>query len=247
MSVWVYTICKDEAEMLPWFLRHYEKFADRIIVYDEQSKDGTREILQRHPRVEIREWVGRGLDDEMFTHYVNTIPAEAAGKADWVMFPDVDELLYSPNIEHVLKNASEDMILAHGLALISTGLKWSGLSDRQLYEVVKTGYPQPNYDKYICWRPHVKVTHTIGRHTYPPDWPRCEGVKGMIPKLKLFHCHHVWGVEHTKRINARNMERAVNKKFAWNYSESNNTSGQVGTEAWVGRLIDNNLLYDIIS
>lgn len=247
MSVWVYTICKDEVEMIPWFLRHYETFADRIIVYDEQSKDGTREILQRHPKVEIREWKGRGLDDEMFTHYVNTVPDEAAGRADWVMWPDVDELLYSPNIEHVLNNASEDMILARGLALIAHPNKKPIGGGIQIYDAIKTGYPQPNYDKYICWRPQIKVAHTIGRHTYPPDWPRCDGVKGMIPKLKLFHCHHVWGVEHTKRINARNMDRAVNKKFAWNYSPAHNTQEQVGTEAWVSHLIKNNLLYDVVN
>src|SRR3990172_147094 len=185
MRVFVYTICKDEVDMIPWFLRHYETFAERIIVYDEQSKDGTREILMRHPKVEIREWTGRGLDDEMFTHFVNTVPAEAAGHADWVMWSDVDELLYNPNISHVLKNANEDMILARGYALIS-GEKGMYVN-HQLYHCVRTGYQQPNYDKYICWRPQIKVAHTIGRHTYQPDWPRCEGMKGMIPKLKLFH------------------------------------------------------------
>jgi len=246
LKIWVYSICHNEAEILPWYLRHYETFADRIIVYDEQSTDGTREILKAHPKVEVREWPHKGLDDVKFTHHINSAYHEAVGQADWVCWPDCDELLYSPNIHHVLTHAKEDMILARGFALISTGLKWSGLSDRQIYEVVKTGYPQPNYDKYICWRPECNVTHNIGRHT-DAGYPHCSGRLGIIPKLKLFHCHHVWGVEHTKRINQRNMDRAVVKQFAWNYSQKHNTHTQVGTEAWVRHLIENNLLVDVVS
>jgi len=211
MKVWVFTICKDEVDMIGWFLRHYETFAERIIVYDEQSTDGTREILKAHPKVEVREWPHKGLDDVQFVHCINSAYHEAAGKADWVIWPDVDELLYSPNIEYVLNSAKEDMILATGYALISRYEKRVGYKPgSQLYEVIRTGYPQPNYDKYICWRPHVQVTHNIGRHT-DSGYPHCSGVLGTIPKLKLFHCHHVWGVEHTIKVNARNLDRAVVK------------------------------------
>lgn len=248
MKVWVFTICKDEVEILPWWLRHYETFAERIIVYDEQSTDGTRKMLLAHPKVEVREWPHKGLDDVKFVHCINSAYQEAAGKADWVMWPDVDELLYSPNIEHVLKNAKEDMILARGYALIESRERWffpEGTT-QQIYEIVSNGYPQSNYDKYICWRPHVKVTHNIGRHT-DAGFPHCSGTRGIIPKLKLFHCHHVWGVDHTRKVNARNMERAVVKQFAWNYSPQHNTPNQVGTEAWVRHLIDNNLLFDVVS
>lgn len=233
--------------MIVWFLRHYETFAERIIVYDEQSTDGTREVLLANPKVEVREWPHKGLDDVKFVHCINSAYHEAAGKADWVMWPDVDELLYSPNIEHVLKNAKEDMILARGYALISKLPYQKGLMiGGQLYNLVQTGYPQSNYDKYICWRPHVKVTHNIGRHT-DAGFPHCSGTRGIIPKLKLFHCHHVWGAEHTRKVNARNMERAVVKQFAWNYSPQHNVHTQVGTEAWVRHLIDNNLLFDVVT
>jgi glycosyltransferase involved in cell wall biosynthesis len=248
MKVWVFTICFNEAEILPWWLRHYETFAERIIVYDEQSTDGTREILKAHPKVEVREWPHKGLDDVQFVHCINSAYHEAAGKADWVMWPDADELLYSPNIEHVLKSAKEDMILSRGYALISNNFThvephvWNQL---QLYQVVKSGYPQSNYDKYICWRPHVQVTHNIGRHT-DAGYPHCSGQLGIIPKLKLFHCHHVWGVEHTIKVNARNLDRAVVKQFAWNYSPAHNKPEQVGTEAWVKYLIENNLLFDVV-
>lgn len=247
MKVWVYSICKDEGEMIMDYLNHYGSFAEKIIVYDEQSTDGTREMLLANPKVEVREWPHKGLDDVKFVHCINSSYHEAAGKADWVMFPDIDELLYSPNIEHVLKNAKEDMILARGFALIHDGKQvLTTKSGHQIYDIIKTGYPQSNYDKYICWRPHVQVTHNIGRHS-TDGYPHCSGVVGTVPKLKLFHCHHVWGVDHTRKVNARNMERAVVKQFAWNYSPQHNTPNQVGTEAWVRHLIDNNLLFDVVS
>lgn len=245
MSITVLTICKDEREMIPFFLAHYSTFADRIIVWDEQSTDGTREIIKAHPKAELREWPHKGLDDQRFIHAVNSYYREFQDST-WVMWPDVDEFLYHPNMLKLLSESQEPMIAATGYALISKDGFPRGAG--QIYEQVKTGFPQPNYDKIICWRPQFLVQHTIGRHTYPGQWPKCNGQPlSPKPKLKLFHCHHVGGVEHTRQINARNHKRAVDKRYSWNYHEEHNKKEQVGTVAWVEDLLARDALYDVVS
>jgi len=57
MRVHVYTICWNESRVIDYFLRHYEPIAERIVVYDEDSTDDTREILTAHRNVELRRFV----------------------------------------------------------------------------------------------------------------------------------------------------------------------------------------------
>lgn len=244
-KVWVYSVCWNEVQMMPFFLRHYATFADKIIIYDEQSTDGTRELIKACPRAELREWPHRGLDDDRFIEAVNTRYKEARGKADWVIFADTDELLYHPEPLRVLSVAKEDMLPAIGYALIST-TGWP-TGDGQLYELVRTGIRQDNYDKSIIWRPSVDVVHTHGRHSPNKSWPNCSGVRSFNPQFKLLHCHHVGGAEDTAVKNQRNFVRANNKKFAWNYDpHHNNDPKQNGSVAWVADAVNNNKLIEIM-
>lgn len=234
MKVWIFTICWNESRMAPWFLRHYAPWVDRIVVYCEPSTDGTESILRACPKVDLRIWPYKGLDDEKFMQIVNSVWLLAKGHADWCAFVDMDELLWHPDMPALLHRTDCDLIQAKGYALISpTG--WPEDDGKsQLYDLVKTGVPQWNYDKAILQRAGVPVTQTIGRHVYDGQWPRHRGRLCKDTGLKLFHCHHVGGVEDTKLRNARCYARAVNKKYAWNYDDSHNTDPkQVGTVEWV--------------
>ena len=42
MTIWLYCICRNEARLMPYLLRHYETFVDKLIFYNDQSDDGTR-------------------------------------------------------------------------------------------------------------------------------------------------------------------------------------------------------------
>lgn len=229
--------------MMPYWLRHYSTFAEKLIVYDEQSDDGTRELVAACRKAELREWPHKGLDDEKFIAAVNAC-RDMEGPADWIIWADVDELLYHPDILSVLGSAREDMILAAGYALISPN-GFPKDDGRQLYEQVPTGIPQSNYSKLLCWRFWLPVKHTIGRHTMGNDWPKTLGKRGTVPRLKLFHCHHVGGVEFTREQNTRNYGRAVDKRFAWNYTPEHDKPEQVGSVAWVRDAIENGKLREV--
>jgi predicted SAM-dependent methyltransferase len=54
-------------------------------------------------------------------------------------------------------------------------------------------------------------------------------------------------VEYTEKVNSRNFSRAVNKRYAWNYTPEHNRVEQVGSAEWIRDLIDRNLLYDVVT
>jgi glycosyltransferase involved in cell wall biosynthesis len=54
MKIWAYAICWNEEVMLPYYLKHYEKFCEKIIIYDNMSTDNSRNIIKNHPLCEIR-------------------------------------------------------------------------------------------------------------------------------------------------------------------------------------------------
>ncbi len=235
----------NEAGFLPYFLRHYSSFADKIVVWDEHSTDGTREIIEACPKAELRGWPHRGLDDEKFMDAFNRAYLEFRGEYDWIIFADCDEILWHPDMRKLLSETKADMLQAVGYGMITE----SGIPkfDGQIYDRIKTGIRQPNYDKYLLHRTGVDIVHQHGRHTYGMDWPKCSGVKAAPADLKLLH-YHYFGVEHTAARNRRNFARAADKRFAWNYSsETEKDPKQVGTVAWVNDAILNKRLVDVFT
>ncbi len=55
MRVHVHAIISDEEIMLPYFLRHYETFCEKIFLRIMPSVDRTVEIAIEHPKVSIVE------------------------------------------------------------------------------------------------------------------------------------------------------------------------------------------------
>ena len=54
MIIHLYTISWNEARLLGYFFRHYDRWVDRYFVHDDGSTDGTLEILRSHPKVVVR-------------------------------------------------------------------------------------------------------------------------------------------------------------------------------------------------
>jgi glycosyltransferase involved in cell wall biosynthesis len=248
MKLWTFGIIRNEVALLPWFVRHYSQFAERMIFWDDKSTDGSVEFLKAQPNCEVRPWpFDTGLDDEKFTDAANWWYKEAHGNADWVAWVDCDELLYAPDMRSILENAKGDVIPSTGYALISKHGMPTDDGHSQIYDLVKTGAPQPNYNKRILWRPEISILHANGRHYYEGKFPLHSGVECRDYGVKLLHLHHIDGVAGTLERNARNYERAHKKHLAWNYdAEHNFDPNQVGSVAWVERLIATNALVNVI-
>ena len=53
-TIHLYTNSWNEMRMLGFFFRHYDPFVDRYVFFDDNSDDGTLDVLRAHPRVVIR-------------------------------------------------------------------------------------------------------------------------------------------------------------------------------------------------
>lgn len=49
MNIHLYCICRNEAPLMPYFLRHYSHWVDRMTFLDGGSNDGTRGIISDCP------------------------------------------------------------------------------------------------------------------------------------------------------------------------------------------------------
>lgn len=245
MRIWLFSIWYNEIRTLPYFLRHYAPWVDRLIIYvDLKTNDGTLEELKKHAKVEVRAWPhNTGLDDEQFIQTCNHWPNIEGRKngLDWVGFVDADELLWHPNPKELLNTTSTDIIRSKGYALINPG-GWPVDDGRQIYEQVQTGVVQENHSKFLIWRPGFDICHHHGRH----DTPAYGGRIDRTFRMRNFHLHHLGGVEGTRKRNDQNVARAHDKKFAWNYSEESEQKRYGGTVNWVRDVIEGKQLISVM-
>jgi hypothetical protein len=165
----VYALCWNEILILPYFLRHYEQFAERIFVWDDKSTDGSRELLLSHPKVTLLDPMFEGADDDysryvLFPQYIEL----STGKADWVMIVDIDEFVYHENLTQQLQRLYDegaDVIRPVGFTMMADSLP---KTDGQIYDAIKMGMRDRNFDKKVIFRPEVDILFTPGRHRI--DW-----------------------------------------------------------------------------
>lgn len=104
MKINVITVTKNEGRILPFFLDHYSKFCDSIMICDGHSTDNTIEIVSQYPKAKLVYLDdGKELDDLTLLNIRNEYYKQFKDQFDWQIVCDVDEFLYHPNILDVLK------------------------------------------------------------------------------------------------------------------------------------------------
>ncbi len=184
----VYSIMWNEEFLLPYFLRHYETFADKIFIIDDNSTDRTAEIAKAHPKVEvIKYWYTRGFNDEDHSScFLEAYQKYSRGKADWVMCVDGDEFIYNKNMPKALSNAEAKgifIIRTTGFAMVSQFLPEK---QGQIYEECFNGIRSMNFDKPTVLKPELDVLFDPGRHQI-----RNADIKPQKAKLSLLHYRHI--------------------------------------------------------
>lgn len=219
MKVIIMMLCYNQADILPFTLRHYSYFADEINVWDDASNDGSREILQAHPKVVLRDWPhpGSGINEDLFLSHAYDWYPKARGLFDWVMWVDPDEIIYAPDIKEILERelaSGTDVIQTRGYNMTGKGLPKD--DGRQIWEILKTGTSAPIYSKPVVFRPEVELRWNRGKHALES----CSG-KISEPLLKLLHYRYL-GARYTRLKNAKNYDRCGgvggDKGAAWSCS-----------------------------
>lgn len=222
MIIWLYCICRNEAQMMPYFLRHYSTFVDRMVFYDDWSIDGTRNIILSHKKTELRNWPGtHGIVDDEFTDFANEQWKEARGHAEWVIWVDADEFLYHPNIIGLLEQYLKDGVEVpriQGFTMLSDGPP-SGSG--QIYDEIKTGVSDACWSKHVIFR--GQIYWEPGRHAI--NLHLCNPRMSPTVELKLLHYRGL-GLAYVAERHARNWNRVPDKcrqrNFGTNCSPDHN-------------------------
>jgi glycosyltransferase involved in cell wall biosynthesis len=189
----VLCVMHNEERLLPYFLRHYETFADRIVIIDDHSTDRTVELARAHPKVEIQYLVhDRGaLNDEatnvFYQHYARTI---SRGVADWVINIDADEFVYHPAMVEYLqleRERGKRLLCPEGYDMIAETFP---TTTGQIYDEVRDGYRRGLYDKPVVFDPTANIVFDRGRH-----FVKETDVPVRRSQLKLLHFRYL-GREH---------------------------------------------------
>lgn len=200
MTINVYSIVWNEEFMLPHFLKHYEKYADKIFIIDDHSTDKTAEIAKAHPKVKYSLYQHEGLNEDEFNDtfyefYKNN-------PSDWAIVVDGDEFVYGletlgDELPGVLKTKGQMMIGQTGRLEDCKKVRMS------------------TFDKPIVFDPSLDVRFGDGRHTV--------SLPAQESKLELLHYKYPSREIYLRRaldcypriMNAQHMSYRIKRGLDW--------------------------------
>lgn len=212
--LWILATCRNEAHIIPFFLRHYAAFADQILIWDDKSDDGSRELLAASPKVQLADWGhDNGLDDHWAHKFWYGKLKDCREHVQWVALVDMDEFIWAADTEEVFAKVQDyDVGRTSGFNMVGDGFPKD--DGRQIWEIHPWGVKSPIYSKPILVRPDADVNWNYGRHAI-------EGGAARVtpePVMKLLHYRYMGG-DYTASRNGRNYERCNlnggDKSFAW--------------------------------
>jgi glycosyltransferase involved in cell wall biosynthesis len=199
----VYTLTYNEEFMLPHFIRHYRSMFPgcRIIIYDNESTDETRNIAFANG-CEIRiNSTGGKLNDVRYLEIKNNCWKDA--ETDWVFVGDCDEHLNIDDNE--LKRQDRQ-----GASFIrANGWNMVNMKDDMNFDGIVHGVRAKSYDKiYLFNRAMIRETN------YSP------GCHGANLVGKIHESSHTYELFHYKYVNPEFMVKR-HAEFASRLSDVN--------------------------
>ena len=203
MPIWLFCVCRNERLMLPYFLKHYVTWVDKLIFYDDKSDDGTRKLISECTKAELRDWPGTtGLDDAAFLDFAHEAWKEARCNAEWVIYVDADELLYHEDMLTLLRTYLADGVEVPQIRGYTMFSREFPTTTGQIYDQVRAGVPDDVWNKPAIFR---RFMHwTMGRHGL--DFTKFSPRSSPTAEIKLLHYRGL-GAEYVRWRHARNWER----------------------------------------
>ena len=212
MKIYLYSVCFNEEVMLPYFLKYYSTFVNKITIYDNMSTDNSVNIMKQYGVEIIPFNYNNEFCERYLTHVRNTCYLNS--DADLVIICDIDEIIYHPNILSEFKS-----MISNGFTIIKpTGFQM--LSEilpstiGQIFEEIINGIPDNMYSKPCIFNPKkVIINLHVGSHG---AYPVGEVKLNNDNNLKLLHYRHISrNYEINKNLNLANRTSKLSKDMKW--------------------------------
>ena len=217
MKIDLYAVCHNEQDILPFFLRHYERFVDRMFIYDNQSDDRSPILLKSHPKVVYHCCdTNNQFREDWITEMKNKAWKDHSMDADYVIVVDIDEFVYHPHLATILKQyyaSGIECVHTYGYNMVADAFPPLD-ADRQIYDDIRSGTPESSFDKVCIFDPKkIDIQYYPGCHS-------CRGIIGArYPRRRVVKLLHYKFVDFHRLVNRcasrqlRNSE--INKKMNW--------------------------------
>lgn len=178
-----FIICWNESETIGFTIDHYEKFCDRITIYDNYSTDNSVSIAKSRGCRVIKFGTPGILDDSEYLKIKNHCYKDS--KAKWVIVCDADEILWHPEIERVLSESKGTLFNTIGWEVYSHEMPSKSFLELQ------RGIPNDDYSKRVIFSPSIDINYVYGCHIAKPAGP----IEPCKEQLTLFHYRNIGGPE----------------------------------------------------
>jgi hypothetical protein len=169
----VYSLCWNEVRLLPHYLKHYGSIAERFIIHDDGSTDGSWEMLVDRSDVDLVRFVSQVPDSFVLSalYFWNEAWKQSRGQAKWVVLCNIDEFVYHPDLLGYLERMHQGGVTVvpnQGFEMVSDTFPEP---DVPLTQQVRRGVPSVFYSKLAVFDPNAieDVNYDLGRHSAEPS------------------------------------------------------------------------------